>query len=155
MNVTAEEREKSHGLAAIWHILGQDRLHDKYQTRLEAHDYLVTHGLPFTAIKSLSGVIRVDLYKDGEEVFGLGGKTIQRRALKHRLPTEEATMVFRFAEVVLQAIDAFDDREKAVRWMRKPCRALNNKIPLFLLHDDVGRGLVEDLLGQIKYGLYS
>ncbi len=155
MSVTIEEKNKIHGLAAIWHILGQDRLYGKVQTKLAAHDYLLAHGLPFTAIKSLSAIIHVDLKKEGKAVFGLGGKTIQRRALKHHLSTDEATMVFRFAEVVFQAIDAFGDREKAVRWMRKPCKALNNKTPLFLLQDDIGRGLVEDVLGQIRYGLYS
>lgn len=155
MSVITDEEKKMHGLAAIWHILGQDRLHEKLQTRLEAHDYLMSHGLPFSAIKSLSGVIHIDLNKKSEEVFGLGYKTIQRRAQKHHLPWKEATMVFRIAEVVIQAIDAFGDRDKAVRWINKPCRALNNKTPVALINDDVGRGLVEDVLGQIKYGLYS
>ncbi len=149
------EKVKLHGLAATWHLLGQDRLYEKYQTRLAAFNYLNAHSLPFNAMKSLSGVVRVELRKEGTKVFGLEQRTILRRSKAARLPHEEASALFRIAEVVVKAIDAFDDQDKAIRWMRKPCRALENNVPLFLLRDDVGRGLVEDVLGQIKYGLYS
>lgn len=57
-----------------------------------------------------------------------------------------------FDNVISEAIDDF---EKAFRWLGKPCKALNNKTPLSLLNDDVGRKQVKEVLGQIKYGLFS
>lgn len=147
--------EESYDLTGVCHILGQKRLCKRWQSRFDARNYLVSNGLPFNALKSLSAFVHTDLRKEGRVVFGLGEKTISRREKEHKLKFKEASMVFRMAEVVFQAVDAFDDKEKAVRWLNKPCRVLNNEIPLRLLHDDVGRGLVEDVLGQIKYGIYS
>jgi len=147
--------EKEHGLSAVWLLLGQERLKRKYRTRLEAHDFLMEHGLPFKAMTALSGAMRIDLTKEGAAVFGLEPRTIARRKRANRLEKGEAAMLFRIAEVVDKAVDAFDDKDRAMRWLQKPCRALNNKAPLHLMRDDIGRSLVEEVLGQIKFGLYS
>jgi putative toxin-antitoxin system antitoxin component (TIGR02293 family) len=104
---------------------------------------------------ALSDAMHIDLSKEGSAVFGLEPRTIARRKQANKLEKGEAAMLFRIAEVVDKAIDAFDDRDKAVRWLQKPCRALSNKIPLHLMRDDIGRSLVEEVLGQIKFGLYS
>jgi putative toxin-antitoxin system antitoxin component (TIGR02293 family) len=154
----AVSKESLPGISMVWIVLGykvKSGIVKKANTTYEVRNWLLHNNLPFKAVKSLSDTIKIDLRKDGKAVFGLGEKTIQRRESKRYMQDDESTMVFRIAEVVVKAIDAFDDKEKAVRWLHKPCIALNNEIPLYMLRDDLGRKLVEDVLAQIKYGIFS
>lgn len=148
-------KQAPQGMEAIWRILGQETSHSKHRTRLEVHDYLLNHRLPFEAIQNLSNVLNIDLFKNGPGVFGIGARTLARRRQSGRLLPQESIMVFLMAGAVVEAVDAFDDIDKAIRWFHKPCRSLRGNIPLYMLRDDLGRGLIGDVLGQIKYVLYS
>jgi len=61
----------------------------------------------------------------------------------------------RLARISNLAETVFGDREKALRWLGNPKRALNGNTPLSCLTDETGEQTVQDLLYQIDYGVYS
>jgi putative toxin-antitoxin system antitoxin component (TIGR02293 family) len=74
-------------------------------------------------------------------------KKHQRIALSER-DAERVLAIFAYADRV------FGRREKAQRWLREPCRAISNVVPLDLLDSDAGAQLVKDELIRIEHGIY-
>jgi len=58
----------------------------------------------------------------------------------------------RLADGTLDAVAAFGDREKAVRWLSKPNRTLGGRKPLDLLATPDDAALFRQLLGNVAYG---
>ena len=54
-----------------------------------------------------------------------------------------------------RAKETLGSREKAVRWLQKPNRALGNEVPLRFANTEVGAREVESVLGRIQHGVYS
>lgn len=86
---------------------------------------------------------------------------IPRRTLAHRkqkgqrLTLEESDRLLRIARVSAQAEEAFGNRDKASRWLRKPNRILKNAVPLELLRTSTGTELVREELIRIQHGIYA
>ncbi|MCG6856731.1 MAG: DUF2384 domain-containing protein [Salaquimonas sp.] len=84
-----------------------------------------------------------------------------RRTLARRkeqgttLSAEESDRALRLDRIIAQANRVFGSPEKARRWLRKPCRALNGAIPMDLLVSETGAHLVEEELHAIDFGVYS
>ena len=57
-------------------------------------------------------------------------------------------------EVTARAIEVFGTREKALRWLRTPVRALGEQTPMSLLKSPEGLARVQDALGQVEYGVW-
>jgi putative toxin-antitoxin system antitoxin component (TIGR02293 family) len=54
----------------------------------------------------------------------------------------------------LAAVEAvFGTAHKAAAWLRRPCAALNDRVPLDLVRTVEGRQDVEILLGRIAHGI--
>lgn len=53
--------------------------------------------------------------------------------------------------VMARAIAAFGDRRLSEDWLRRPCRALGNQIPLDLLSSNAEIAMVADELGRIEH----
>ena len=53
-----------------------------------------------------------------------------------------------------RAVKVFEGKEKAKRWMEKPCRALGNVSPISLLDSPTGVQAVEDELERIARTVY-
>ena len=53
------------------------------------------------------------------------------------------------------ATDAFDDKEKAQRWLHQPNIQLANRLPVELIDTPEGFQTVETVLGQIKYAILA
>jgi putative toxin-antitoxin system antitoxin component (TIGR02293 family) len=79
----------------------------------------------------------------------------RRREDEQPLTVVEADRLLRAVGVVVRAIEALGDPEKARAWLRTPNRALNGEEPMALLETDVGARLVERTLGRIEHGVYS
>lgn len=60
----------------------------------------------------------------------------------------------RVLKIFVHADEVFGDRRKAQRWLREPCRAIGNTIPLSLLQSDEGSEIVREELHRIEYGIY-
>lgn len=57
-------------------------------------------------------------------------------------------------DVTARAIEVFGTREKAMRWLRTPVRALGNQTPMSLLQSPEGVVRVQDTLGQVEHGVW-
>jgi putative toxin-antitoxin system antitoxin component (TIGR02293 family) len=102
-----------------------------------------------------------DLAKHGfsnEEIYKIVAprRTLARRkAANQRLSVVESDRVLRMKDVVERAERVFANAEKAHRWLRKPCRALDGAVPIELLETEAGAHVVRDELGRIQYGMFA
>jgi len=93
-----------------------------------------------------------------EELYAL---VIPRRTLDRRrdekqpLTIIEADRLLRVVRVVVHAVEALGDADKAKTWLRTPNTALRGETPISLLATDIGARTVERTLGRIEYGVVS
>ena len=87
---------------------------------------------------------------------------IPQRTLTHRrtrgrvhLSPDEADRAVRLARVTALAERAFGDRDRALRWLRKPKRFLHDSTPLDVLTSSEGARVVEERLLQLEFGLVA
>lgn len=87
------------------------------------------------------------------EVVG-SERTLQRKRVgRKRLSAAESDKLARFARIAARAEEALGDRERALRWLGKPNRALGGKAPVGLLGSDAGVVVVEQVLERIAHGV--
>ena len=87
------------------------------------------------------------------QVVDTSEKTVQRKEKKaERLGIAEGDRTMRLLRIVAEAVDAIGDREKALRWLRKPNRALGGKKPLEVIATERGTAMVRQSLAAIAYG---
>ncbi|MDN5752521.1 MAG: DUF2384 domain-containing protein [Nitrosospira sp.] len=77
-----------------------------------------------------------------------------RRAKAERLTIDESDRVVRLARVIAQSESVFDDKDKAMRWLRRPMKRFEGRTPIEMLDTDVGSRLVEEALVQIDEGYF-
>jgi putative toxin-antitoxin system antitoxin component (TIGR02293 family) len=53
---------------------------------------------------------------------------------------------------VALADEFLGDHEKAIRWLKRPNRALGGALPVEALDTELGARQVENILGRIAYG---
>ncbi len=86
-------------------------------------------------------------------VVGISEKTISRKQqARERLDTVEGDRTMRLAHVTLDAAQAFEDLDKALRWLRKSNRVLAGEKPIDLITTEPGAALVNAALGTIEHG---
>jgi putative toxin-antitoxin system antitoxin component (TIGR02293 family) len=114
----------------------------------------IQKGLPFSELKALQSKIDLPL----EQLAGklaISRSTLHRRKASGRLSPEESNKVVRFSRLLRQAADLFGNVEKARAWLKHPQYGLGGAVPLDYAETEVGAREVENLLGRIKYGVYS
>lgn len=57
-------------------------------------------------------------------------------------------------EVTARAMEVFGSREKALRWLNTPVRALGDQTPLSVLNTPEGAAQVQDTLGRVEHGVW-
>ena len=55
--------------------------------------------------------------------------------------------------IVRRAVEVFGDRDRALRWMGSPVRALNFATPISVLSDVAGEERVLDILTRLEHGI--
>jgi putative toxin-antitoxin system antitoxin component (TIGR02293 family) len=123
---------------------------------LEVHEVLLKgmSGKVLTYVVRHAKILdRGDLLK----VAGVSFRTVQRlEATSNKLlSSEQSGRVWKFAEILAKAIDVFGTREEAERWLATPAIALDQRRPVDLLASPVGIEMVEQLLGRLKFGVYT
>jgi len=82
-------------------------------------------------------------------------RTLARRAGNSEpLTVAESDSVRRVLRVCETATRIFEHWDRAEAWLREPCPALNNVIPVNLLESESGARLVEDELLRIEHGIF-
>jgi len=82
----------------------------------------------------------------------LSPRSLQRRRGSGRLARHESDRLYRLARIVAIANDFLGDRERALRWLKRPNRALGGIAPVAAIDTELGARQVENILGRIAYG---
>lgn len=113
-------------------------------------DELIRKGVSLDALERLRKEHGIDAYDIG---------IINRRTHDHRrskgkpLTPDEGDRLYRTSRIVILAEEIFGNREKAIRWLEKPRRALGGISALAALSTTPGYEAAEELLQQLHYGL--
>lgn len=117
----------------------------------------IARGMPSEALRSLEGHGLA-----AAEIFAVVGpeRTLRRRISEHKaLTANEADRLVRLARVAALADEVFGDRDKALRWLRKPKQHLlmgqRDATPIDLVATEHGARLVENRLRQIQHGVFA
>ncbi len=142
-------------LNAIAEVLGGQRV---LKVKIGSPDDLVQltrQGLPAEILRELAKELKVERQAVATAT-GIPLRTLSRRiSSQSRLSPAESDRTLRFARVVAQAKETFDDMSKAALWLQTPNRVLKGQRPIELLDTDAGVQQVETVLGRIAYGVYS
>lgn len=82
-------------------------------------------------------------------------RTLQRYDPKKTLPIDTSDHLIQVYKVYNRALDVFNGKDKALRWLKNPSVALGNNIPIDLLDTSSGIEMVLDELGRIEYGIFA
>src|SRR5213594_4790682 len=114
----------------------------------------IQKGLRFSELKSLQDSIDLP-FEQLAAKLSISRSTLQRRKAAGRLSPDESDKVIRYSRLLHQAADFFGDIEKARAWLKHPQYGLGGAVPLDYARTETGAREVENLLGQMKYGVYS
>jgi putative toxin-antitoxin system antitoxin component (TIGR02293 family) len=114
---------------------------------------MIQEGIPLEAIDAAleEGIIT------REELYDI---VIPPRTLSHRkakgqsLTPDESDKLIRLLRIKAIALDTFQNKEKAERWLTKPSRVLGQERPIELIRTENGARLVEIELHNISWGLF-
>jgi len=118
---------------------------------------IVAAGLPSGSLDHVLEEVEGHIERN-EDVYRIVGsaRTLQRkRSSRTALSAGESDRLARFARILVRAEEALGEKEKALRWISRPNRALGGKRPLTLLDSDAGSLAVERVLGRIEHGVFS
>jgi putative toxin-antitoxin system antitoxin component (TIGR02293 family) len=135
---------------------GRTVFKQRITSKLDAHKAIVK-GLPSGALAHLVSQVTILDTNDLVQAVGVSRRTIQRRAETPRklLSPDQSGRAWKFAEVLMMAKDVFGSQEEAERWLATRAIALDQQRPVDLLTSPAGTELVEQLLGRLKYAVYT
>jgi putative toxin-antitoxin system antitoxin component (TIGR02293 family) len=114
----------------------------------------IQKGLPFSELEALRKKLDLPLEQLASKL-SISRATLHRRKTAGRLSPEESDKVVRFSRLLRQATDLFGNVERGRAWLKFPQYGLGGAIPLDYAKTEAGAREVENLLGRIKYGVYS
>ena len=82
----------------------------------------------------------------------LSPRSLQRRRGAGRLARYESDRLYRLARIVALADEFLGNHERAIRWLKRPNRALGGVAPIAAIDTEIGARQVENILGRIAYG---
>ena len=83
------------------------------------------------------------------------------RTLKHRkarnepLSLDESDKLARLIRVFNQSVRTFGASDKAREWLNAPKKRFADRTPIQMLRTEIGGRMVEEMLGQIEYGMFA
>ena len=114
----------------------------------------IQKGLPFSELETLRKDLGLPLDQLAENL-SISRATLHRRKISGRLSPDESDKVIRFSRLLRQAIDLFGNIERGRAWLKFPQYGLGGAVPLDYAGTETGAREVENLLGRIKYSVYS
>lgn len=113
---------------------------------------LTREGIPGSTLNKLAEAFQIpkgEIY----HLLHISPKTGQR-AVEKRLSKEKSDQLIQIIKVFWKADKIFKNHEKATRWLKSPCYALGDQIPMQLLDTSEGIDLVTKTLGRVEYGVF-
>ena len=111
----------------------------------------IREGFPQKVVGSVMDSAGLTL-KELSAMLDLSSRSLQRRRRQGRLARYESDRLYRLARIVALAKQCIGDEKIAVRWLKKPNRALAGNVPLELMDTELGARNVENVLGRIAFG---
>jgi putative toxin-antitoxin system antitoxin component (TIGR02293 family) len=111
----------------------------------------VRHGLPTSTVDALAEVLDIQR-ANLARLLNVSVRTLSRRK-DGRLDAASSDRVLRIARIVALATRVLGSKDKAVRWMNTPNRAIGGPVPVEMLDTDLGTQEVESVLGRIGHGV--
>jgi putative toxin-antitoxin system antitoxin component (TIGR02293 family) len=113
-------------------------------------------GLPPPALVNLSlNLPRISL-RQMAPALGVSVRTLERaRSAQTALDVKLSDSVWTLARLTADAASVLGSVDAAQDWLMTPALALEQQRPIDLLSTTAGVGLVEDLLGRMRYGVYA
>ncbi len=141
-------------LLPIAELLGGTRVLGRKIVRTSQLVETIRAGVPYKAFDSIrqaAGLSR----QEASSLLGIPPRTLARRQKGGRLTVDESDRLYRLAHFMAKALEVFGNRDKVVRWLRKPNRALGGVVPLSRLDTDAGTREIEAILGRLEHGVFS
>ena len=114
----------------------------------------IQKGLRFSELKTLQDTLELPFEKLAAKLC-ISRSTLQRRRAAGRLSPDESDKVIRFSRLLEHAASVFGSIEKGRAWLKFPQYGLGGAVPLDYASTEAGAREVDNLLGQIDYGVYS
>jgi putative toxin-antitoxin system antitoxin component (TIGR02293 family) len=114
----------------------------------------IQKGLRFSELETLQNTLELP-FEQLAAKLAISRSTLQRRKVSGRLSPDESDKVIRYSRLVQQAADFFGEIGKARAWLKHPQYGLGGAVPLDYARTEAGAREVENLLGRMKYGVYS
>jgi len=111
----------------------------------------IRQGFPPAVVEELMRAAGLSL-KELASALDLSPRSLQRRRRTGRLARYESDRLYRLARIVALANEFLGDHELAIRWLKRPNRALGGIAPIAALDTELGARQVENILGRIAYG---
>lgn len=111
----------------------------------------IRQGFPPAVVEELMRASGLTL-KELAAALDLSPRSLQRRRGTGRLARYESDRLYRLARIVALADEFLGDHARAVRWLKRPNRALGGIAPVDALDTELGARQVENILGRIAYG---
>ena len=111
----------------------------------------IREGFPPSVVEQLMRASGLTL-KELADALDLSPRSLQRRRGTGRLARFESDRLYRLARIVALANEYLGDHNRALRWLKRPNRALGGVTPVSAVDTEVGARQVENVLGRIAYG---
>ena len=136
--------------AVVEELGGEPALGRPLRTPVDLQD-AIRNGFPQVVVEEIMQAAGISL-KELAAILDLSPRSLQRRRREGRLARFESDRLYRLARIIALAKQYIGDSEAAMRWLKRPNRALGGKIPLEVIDTEPGARTVENILGRIAYG---
>lgn len=114
----------------------------------------IRKGIPFKIVEEVCSELQISQQELSQSI-GINIRTLTRRKKENKLHADEGDRLYRLVRIYARAIEVFEDKKTAIRWLNTPKTTLGGEIPLSFLDTDAGTREIEQLLGRIEYGIIS
>jgi putative toxin-antitoxin system antitoxin component (TIGR02293 family) len=111
----------------------------------------IREGFPPVVVKEVMRASGLSL-RELASALDLTPRSLQRHRRSGRLGRYESDRLYRLARLVVIANEQLGGHERALRWLKRPNRALGGLAPLAAIDTELGARQVENILGRIAYG---
>ena len=139
---------------AVEKILGGKKiLHKQIKNRMDLIE-LCKIGITKGALLHLAKYLDVTMHQIAD-FLSITERTVQRYSLETRFKRVVSEQILHIAEVAAKGSEVFQDRDKFIKWLNFPNKALGEKTPISLLDSTFGADMVIEELGRIEHGLFA
>jgi putative toxin-antitoxin system antitoxin component (TIGR02293 family) len=116
---------------------------------------IIKKGLPLNALAfflNASGLSKLEL----ASILQVSVRTLQRYQPQDPLPPAVSEKLLALNDLYQAGARALGGSAKqTTQWLKEPCPALGNRLPLSLLDTYAGTSEVQNVLGRLEHGVYA